>query len=96
MQVPVKTSTLECCFSSEKLGWLLNIYFYQFQKNPTLKALAMCLKISLKRAGNEHVFLLTWVLKSQLDPSHNSAVSYLVLVGFTHWEEEEMFFKTAK
>lgn len=56
----------------------------------------MCLKTSLKRAGNKHVFLLKWVLKSQLDPSHNSAVSYLVLVGFTHWEEEEMFFKTGR
>lgn len=56
----------------------------------------MCLKTSLKRAGNKHVFLLKWVLKSQLDPSHNSAVSYLVLVGFTHWEEEEMFFQNRK
>lgn len=56
----------------------------------------MCLKTSLKRAANKHVFLLKWVLKSQLDPGHNSAVSYLVLVGFTHWEEEEMFFKTGK
>lgn len=56
----------------------------------------MCLKTSLKKAGNEHVFLLKRVLKSQLDPSHNTAVSYLVLLGFTHWEEEEMFFKTGK
>lgn len=56
----------------------------------------MCLKTSLKRAGNKHVFLLKWVLKSQLDPSHNPAVSYLVLVGFAHWEEEEILFKTGK
>lgn len=51
----------------------------------------MCLKISLKRAGNKHVFLLRWVLKCQLDLSRNSAVSHLVLLGFTHWEGEEMF-----
>lgn len=61
-----------------------------------LKASAMSLMLSQKKAGNEHVFLLKRVLKSQLDTSHDSAVSHLVLLGFTRWEEEEMFFKTGK
>jgi len=61
-----------------------------------LKDSAMSLMLSQKKAGNEHVFLLKRVLKSQLDTSHDSAVSHLVLLGFTRWEEEEMFFKTRK
>lgn len=32
--------------------------------------------------------LLKWVLKSQLDPGHNSAAS---IQACAHWEEEEMF-----
>lgn len=56
----------------------------------------MSLMPSQKKAGNEHVFLLKRVLKPQLDTSHDSAVSHLVLLGFTRWEEEEMFFKTGK
>lgn len=62
----------------------------------TLKASAMSLMPSQKKAGYEHVFLLKRVLKSQLDTSRDSAVSHLVLLGFTRWGEEEMFFKTGK
>lgn len=54
---------------------LSNNFKRKTTQQKTLEASAVCLKIFLQSAGTKHVVLLKWVLKSQLDPCHDSAVS---------------------